>query len=291
MNKKTSIIIKRLRASYLSSLLSIALVLILVGTISIIAANAKNVADYFKENMVISVILKQSVTETQAQNLSKEMQDLDFVKSAAFVSKEQGENEMKALLGEDFLNVFESSPIPFSIDLHLDGDMVSKDSLNFVKAKILENSKVEEVTYQESLVEMMNANMTQIGLILAVVVALLMFVSFVLISNTVRLNVFSKRFTIHTMRLVGAKKIFICKPFVIRAMILGAVSGVVASVVIAVTLMYSGNNIEFLKSIFNMQLNYMILLGVIILGVIICGISAAFVTNKLVDMSKDELYF
>jgi len=291
MGNKKNIILRRLRASYLSSVVSISLVLILVGAISIIAANARNVADFFKENMVVSVIMKQSVTEAQAQELAKILEKESYVKSAAFISKEQGELEMKALLGEDFLNVFESNPIPFSIDLHLDGSVVTKDSLSVITSKITENNKVEEVTYQESLVEMMNANMKQIGTVLAFVVLLLMFISFVLINNTVRLNVFSKRFTIHTMRLVGAKKFFICKPFVLQAMLLGMISGIIASVVIAISLMYSGKNVEFLTSIFDVRLNYLILFGVVLLGMIICGISAAFVTNKLVDMSKDDLYY
>lgn len=286
-----NIIIRRLKASYLSSVLSIALVLVLVGAISIIAANARNVADFFKENMVVSVILKQSVTEPQAQELAKSLENEAYVKTAAFISKEQGELEMKALLGEDFLNVFESNPIPFSIDLNLDGEVVTKDSLSVITAGISENKYVEEVTYQESLVEMMNANMRQIGTVLAFVVLLLLFISFVLINNTIRLNFFSKRFTIHTMRLVGAKKYFICKPFVLKAMLLGAISGIIAFVIIAVALMYSGKNVEFLTSIFNMKLNYLILFGVVVLGAVICGISAIFVTNKLVDMSKDDLYY
>lgn len=286
-----NIILRRLRASYLSSVLSISLVLVLVGTISIIAANARNVANFFKENMVVSVILKQSVTEPQAQELAKSLENESYVKTAAFISKEQGELEMKALLGEDFLNVFESNPIPFSIDLNLDGAVVTKDSLSVITAGISENKYVEEVTYQESLVEMMNANMRQIGTVLAFVVLLLLFISFVLINNTIRLNFFSKRFTIHTMRLVGAKKYFICKPFVLKAMLLGAISGIIAFVIIAVALMYSGKNVEFLTSVFNMKLNYLILFGVVVLGAVICGISAIFVTNKLVDMSKDDLYY
>ena len=121
MTNKQNIIIRRLKASYLSSVISISLVLIVVGVISVVAVNAGNVANYFKENMVVSVILKQSVTEAQAKDLEAQLGQEAYVKSAEYVSKEQGEEEMKALLGEDFLSVFESSPIPYSIDLHLTG--------------------------------------------------------------------------------------------------------------------------------------------------------------------------
>lgn len=189
--REKNIISKRLIHSYLSSVISITLVLVLVGASALFAANAGEISRFFKENMVVSLILGQSVTEEEGQELARKLTSDPQVLSADFISREQGTQEMKVLLGEDFLSVFESNPVPLSIDLHLNGDMVSRDSLVFLKSRFLKEPAVEEVVYQESLVEILNANLRKIVAILTGVVIVLLFISFVLINNTVRLNVYS----------------------------------------------------------------------------------------------------
>lgn len=288
--KEKKIIGRRLIRSYFSSIVSISLVLVLVGIVAIFAVNAGTISDYFKENMTVSLILQQSVTEQDAMKLTDQLDSAQYVKKATFISKEQGAKEMKELLGEDFLKVFESSPIPISIDLLLDGDVVTKDSLNYLKNKLLKNEKVKEVVYQESLVEALNANLQKIGTALAVVILFLMFISFVLINNTVRLNVYSKRFTIHTMQLVGAKKSFIRGPFITQAAWLGFISGVIAVLLIVGLILYIGSDSKLFYSLFDIKLSAIVMVGVILLGVGICLVSAFFVVNKLVDITEDDLY-
>ena len=289
--KEKNIINRRLIHSYLSSIISISLVLMLVGIVGFFAVNAKQVSNYFKENMIVSVILKQNVTEENALKLLNKIDKNVFVKSAEYISKERGAKEMEALLGEDFLKVFESNPIPISIDLQLEGDYLSKDSLSVIENKLMKEKLVEEVVYQESLVEILNANLKKIGIVLTIVIILLMFISFVLINNTVRLNVYSKRFTIHTMRLVGATRGFIRRPIIVQALFQGLISGVLACIVLSVGLFFVKREFEQLFVIFDVGLIGAVLVGVVILGMIICILSAFFVVNKLVYLSKDDLYY
>ena len=204
---------RRLANAYLSSIISISLVLLLVGIAGMLLVNAKSVSDYFKENMQVSVMMKQDVDEEDALKFNEYLKSERFIKETVFVSREQGQREMAEMLGEDFLDVFETSPIPVSIDVTLNADYVSADSLEVVKYEISSSSLVDEVVYQTSLVDALNANLGRISVVLGVFIALLLFISFVLINNTVRLNVFARRFTIHTMKVVGATKAFIRAPF------------------------------------------------------------------------------
>ncbi|MCF0178608.1 MAG: hypothetical protein HUJ90_08280, partial [Bacteroidales bacterium] len=172
--KDKNIIRRRLVQSYLSSTVSISLVLFLVGVMILFGANAKSIANYFKENAVVSVILSGNATEEYALQLRDKIAEEPYVKSALYISKEQGEREMEELLGSDFLDVFEASPIPISIELNLNGEYVSKDSIAVVKDRLYQMSQVRDVSYQESLIEMLNANLEKIGLVMAVIILLLL---------------------------------------------------------------------------------------------------------------------
>lgn len=292
MKSNSKIIVRRrLIRSYVTSVISIALVLLLVASAVIFVANARNISRYFKENMAVSVILKQSTLEKEARALASDLAKKDYVKESRFISKEEGAKEMETLLGEDFLNVFESSPIPMSVDLHLNGDAITTDSLNVIKKNLLENPIVEDVVYQENLIEALNANLQRISLVLAIIIVLLMIISFALISNTVRLNIYARRFTIHTMSLVGAKRSFIARPFVIQAVIEGAVAGGLACGVIAAAMYWLSRDSEVLNAILDKQIVALSLVGTVILGIAICVLSTLFVVNKVAYISKDDLYY
>lgn len=288
--EENKIVRKRLANAYLSSVISISLVLLLVGVASLLILNARGVADYFKENMQISVLLKQEVSDSKAEKYEQSLQTLPFINSTRLVSKEEGTEEMKAMLGEDFLSVFETSPIPISIDITLKADYVSADSLDMVIAAISESALVDEVSCQQSLIEALNANLSKISLILAVFIALMLFISFVLINNTVRLNVFSRRFTIHTMKLVGATKAFIRKPFMVKAVYQGLISAAVAIFILSGMLLFVKKSFAQLFEIFKSDILLLGAFVVIASGVLICVVSTYFVVNRLVSMSKDELY-
>ena len=291
VKKSKNIVYRRLVRSYVTSVISISLVLVLVAAVAVFAANASNIARYFKENMAVSVLLKQSTSEKEGRALADDLAGRPYVKESRFVSKEEGAKEMEALLGEDFLSVFESSPIPISIDLHLDGDYVTSDSLEMVKADLLGNRFVDEVVYQDSLVDALNANLGRISLIFGVVIVLLLIISFALINNTVRLNIYARRFTIHTMSLVGAKRSFIARPFVRQAVVQGAVAGLIAACVLYALIRSLGGSSEFLQLILDMRIVWAVLAGTVVLGVVICVVSTLLVVRRVAWISRDDLYY
>ena len=282
---------RRLANAYLSSIISISLVLLLVGMASMLLVNAKSVSDYFKENMQVSVMMKQSVSDDAALSYKAQLDKERFIKSSVFVSKEQGRREMEDMLGEDFLEIFETSPIPVSIDVTLNAEYVSADSLEVVRAEIGKSPLVDEVTYQRSLVDALNANLSKISLVLAVFIALLLFISFVLINNTVRLNVFARRFTIHTMKLVGATKSFIRAPFLVQSAFQGIFAAVIAIIVLVALLFFVKNGFEQLFEVFRLELLLLVAGIVMLSGLVICVTSTYFVVGKLVALKKDELYY
>lgn len=289
--REKSIILRRLVHSYLSSVISISLVLLFVGIIGILAVNAKSVSDYFKENIKLSVIFEKGISEEKAKEISARLKSRDFIKEAEFVSQEQGTKEMKELLGEDFVDIFEVNPIPLSLDLYFNADYLLADSLKVIEKELKSEPGVKELVYQESLVNTINQNMEKIGLVLSVFVVLLLFISFVLINNTVRLNVFSKRYTIHTMKLVGAKRSFIRKPFLVQAIYQGLIAGVASTIILLGILYFVWRDMEQIYQIFDLKLIAIVLLSVIILGVMICLVSTYFVVNKLVSLNSDEIYY
>ena len=282
---------RRLANAYLSSIISISLVLLLVGMASMLLVNAKSVSDYFKENMQVSVMMKQSVSDDAALSYKASLDKERFIKSTVFVSKEQGKREMADMLGEDFLEIFETSPIPVSIDVTLNADYVSADSLEVVRAEIGKSPLVDEVTYQRSLVDALNANLSRISMVLAVFIALLLFISFVLINNTVRLNVFARRFTIHTMKLVGATKSFIRAPFLVQSAFQGVFAAIIAIIVLVVMLFFVKSGFEQLFEVFRLELLLLVAGIVLVSGLVICVTSTYFVVGKLVSLKKDELYY
>ncbi len=290
-NTDNKIMRRRLRNAYLSSVISISLVLLLVGIASMLLVNAKSVSDYFKENMQVSVMMKQNVSDEAALEFRESLENERYIKNTTFISKEQGQRELAAQLGEDFLDVFETSPIPVSIDITLDADYVSSDSLEVVRNEISKSNLVDEVVYQRSLVDALNANLSKISLVLGVFIALLMFISFVLINNTVRLNVFARRFTIHTMKLVGATRSFIRGPFLVQSAFQGVFAAFIAIIVLIGLLFFVRNGFEQLFEIFRLDLLLVVIAIILVSGLAICLISTYFVVNKLISLRKDELYY
>ena len=282
---------RRLANAYLSSVISISLVLLLVGVASMLLVNARSVSDYFKENMQVSVLMKDSVPEEKAISFSESLLEERYIKTATFISKEQGEMELAELLGEDFVDIFETSPIPASVEITLDADYVSSDSLEVVKAEISRSPLVAEVNYQGTLVDALNANLSKISLILAFFIGLMLFISYVLINNTVRLNVYARRFTIHTMQLVGATRSFIRAPFLLQSAFQGVFAAFLAIIVLLGLMFLMRSSFAQLFEIFRMELLLLVMGIVLVSGLALCLISTYFVVNKLISLHKDELYY
>lgn len=282
---------RRLVNAYLSSVVSISLVLLLVGVAAMLLVNTRIVSEFFKENLQVSVMMKQEVSDEEAAVFKNEIDSMRFVRNAELITKARGEKEMAEMLGTDFLSVFETSPIPVSIVVTLDADYVSRDSLKIVEKAMMKSPMVDEVVYQKSLVDALNSNLNRISMVLGVFIALMLFISFVLINNTMRLNVFARRFTVHTMKLVGATRAFIRGPFLLRAAFLGLFASVIALVMLTGLLFVIRAEFAHLFEIFTLP-RLLIVMGVVVAsGLIICVISTWFVVNKLVSLDKDELYY
>ena len=282
---------KRLANAYLSSVISISLVLLLVGVGSLLLVNARGISNYFKENLELSVVMNQEVSEKEAVDFMHELDTCRFINSARFVSREQGVDEMTALMGEDFLSVFATAPIPISIDLTLTSEYVSHDKIQMVVEQISKSSLVEEVIYQESLVDSLNANMSKISLLIGVFILLLLFISFVLINNTVRLSIYARRFTIHTMQMVGATRSFIRKPFLLQSVFQGLFASLISIIALLVLLFFVKNEFIQLFQIFHLKLLLLVISIVIVSGVVICILATCFAVNKMISLKKSELYF
>ena len=289
--KETNIIYRRLVRSYLSSVISITLILLLVGIVCLFLVNARSVSNYFKENISISAFIRMDASGEMVEELKGRIEKADYSKEVIVITKEQGMREMRELLGDSFMDVFDMDPIPLSFDIKLNADYVSKDSMAVTELVLMNEPLITEVVYQESLMDVLNSNIEKIGLALGVFVIFLLFISMVLISSTVRLNVYAKRFTIHTMRLVGAKKSFIIKPFVTQSVFQGLISGFLAVLGLIGVIFMIKNKFYQMFLLFDMRSMAFVLIFVILLGVVICVLSTIIVVNRIISISKDELYY
>ena len=288
--KKKSTMRRRLVSAWVSTVISLSLVLLLVGMGTLLLVNARAVSDYFKENLQVSVLLKENVNEEQARSYEQQLASVPGIRSTRFISREQGVEEMSRMLGQDFLDVFETAPVPISIDVNLEAAYVSSDSLAVMKELLAESPLVEEVVYQTSLVDALNANLQKISFGLTILVALLLFISFVLISNVVRLELFSRRFSIHTMHLVGATVGFIRAPFVGRAALQGLFAALVAILLLLGGLFVVRDEFVQLFQIFSLD-SLLLVMGVMVAsGILICMVSTFIVVTRMVGYNRDKLY-
>lgn len=276
--------------AYLSSVFSIAMVLLLVGVAALLMVNAHNAAEYFKESMKVELVFKLDTPEKDAKAYAESLLGEPFCKSAEFITKEQGIQEMKQTLGEDFLKVFETPPVPYSVDMTLNSAYVVEPVLDSLLASLGAGALVEDVVCQRSVVDAMNRNMNRISAILVVVIVLLVFISYVLIGNMVRLSLHNKRFTIHTMRLVGATRAFIARPFVIRSVVQGVVASLLSMIFLLAVLFVVKKQFVQLLMIFPKGQLYAVMGVMLASGVLICLLSTIIVVARIVTLSKEELY-
>lgn len=288
--KQNKIMRKRLVSAYTSSVLSTSLVLLLLGVASLLLVNARNVSDYFKENMQVSVIFSHEVSDADALAFQKTLDGKEFVKNTEFVSREQGVQEMEDMLGKDFLTVFDSSPIPVSVNVSLKAEYVTEESVDSIMTAIKTNPMVDDVVWQKSLIETLNANLKTASLVISVFLILLMFISVVLINNTVRLNVFNNRFSIHTMRLVGATKAFIRRPFLIEALFHGVISAELAIIMMIGLLVFVKKEFELMFTIFQERQFILVIAIVLAAGILICVGATFLLVGHTVRLKKEELY-
>ena len=284
-------VVQRIVQAYLSSVISITLLLFLAGLLGFIGINAHRLNIYFKENIALSVVLREGITTADALECQRAMMALPFVREAAYISQEQGRAEMAAILGPDFLDMFDYNPLPVSVELKLRAEYVNEEAMEGIEIKLLEMRDVREVVYQKSMMSLISKNLERIGLALTIFIGLLLFVSVVLVNNTIRLSVYARRFTIYTMCLVGATRGFIRRPFVWQAFFQGLISGLLAVFLLIVLLWVAQKEWGDVYSFVNERILLTIFGCVLLLGVVICVLSTHFVVNRMVRMNSGDLYY
>ncbi len=282
---------KRLRSSYFTSIISISLVLFLIGLMGLLVLNAKVLSNYIKESLNLSIILKDNVKEVEVRRLQKNLDAADYVKYTEFISKDQAAKELQAELGEDFIDFLGYNPLLASIDVYLHAPYANTDSIVMIEGKLMDYSPVKEVYYHESLIYLINKNVRKISFVILVFSGLLFLIALTLVNNTIRLSVYSKRFLIHTMQLVGATRAFIRRPFIKKSILHGILAAFIAIFLILGSLYLLQKDFPELIKIQDIQVLAMLFGGVILLGILFNLISTFFAVNKYLRMEEGDLYY
>ena len=277
--------------SRLTSVISISLVLFLLGLILLIGILGNKLFVYVKENLSFSIVLKDNQKETEIKKMQKSLDALPFIKSTEYISKEQAAKELEEELGENPETFLGFNPLQASIEVKLHSEYANPDSLQVIEKKIRNYTSVSELLYRKDMMEMVHNNMKRLGLILLTLAAVLMIISFVLISNTIRLLIYSKRFLIHTMKLVGATSGFIRRPFVKYNIVSGIFASILAILMLTGALYYLQNELKGFIQILDMQTLLLVYVAVFALGIVLSVIATIFAVNKYLRMGVDKLYY
>ncbi|RGK79005.1 cell division protein FtsX [Parabacteroides sp. 20_3] len=277
--------------SRLTSVISISLVLFLLGLILLIGMLGNKLSVYVKENLSFSIVLKDNQKETEIKKMQKSLDALPFIKSTEYISKEQAAKELEEELGENPETFLGFNPLQASIEVKLHSEYANPDSLQVIEKKIRNYTSVSELLYRKDMMEMVHNNMKRLGLILLTLAVVLMIISFVLISNTIRLLIYSKRFLIHTMKLVGATSGFIRRPFVKYNIVSGIFASILAILMLTGALYYLQNELKGFIQILDMQTLLLVYVAVFALGIVLSVIATIFAVNKYLRMGVDKLYY
>lgn len=271
--------------------ISTALVLILLGVVVLSVLTARNTSAYVKENLVITMLLEQDMTTPEAKRLCTKLDKRPYIKHLQFVSKEQALREQTKALGSDPTE-FTGGVNPFlaSVELTLHADYANNDSLRWISAELRKYPKVSEITYQKDLVESVNRTLAKVSIALLVLAVLLTFVSFSLINNTVRLGIYARRFTIHTMKLVGASWGFIRRPFVRLAVGIGLLAALLACMALGGCVWALYNYEPDILTVLTWQVMAVTGATVFLFGIIITAFCAGISVNKFLRMKAGDLY-
>jgi len=281
----------RLRSSYLTQIVSISLVLFLLGMLGFMIINARELSDYFRESLSFSVMLDEDAKEADIRMLQKDLDAKHYVKSTEYISKELAAENLKEDLGEDFLSFMGYNPLLPSIDVFLVADYTHPDSVLNIERYLMNYDVVNEVYFQESFLHLINDNVRKISALLLIFSGLLLFISITIINNTIRLSVYSKRFIIRTMQLVGAARSFIRKPFLLRSIVHGIIAALFSIVLLMAILFFVEKEFYLLFTLQDIGLLVYLFGGIILAGVLINMVSTFFSVTKYLGISEDKLYY
>lgn len=281
---------KKVAGSYFVSTLSISLVLVVVGILVFILLNARQVSDHVKQNIGFSIIVKNNVNEAEIKKMQKILDTKPFVSSSVFISKEDAAREFKEELGEDFEEVLGYNPLLPSVEIKLNPLYANNDSLAIIEKRLLQNELVQEVSYQKSLVHMINENVRRISIILLIAGGALMLISFTLIRNTIHLAVYSQRFLIKTMQLVGAKSSFICKPFIQNGVWFGFFGSMLANLILLAAIYFLQKETGGVVDLMDKRVIIAMVVFVMVCGILLSLLSSWMSVAKYLKKDMNDLY-
>ena len=281
---------KRLRTSYFTVIISISLVLFMLGLMGISMLQAKKLSTYVKESIGLSVILKNDVKDVDVVKFQKSLDAARYVKSTEFIDKDRAAKELTEDLGEDFVDFLGYNPLLSSIEVRLNADYANPDSLNWIEAEMTKNPRVKEVFYQRDLVVLVNENIRRISIVILIFSILLLIIATALINNSIRLSLYSKRFVIKTMQLVGATPGFIRKPFILRGIANGMCGALIAIALLMGVLYYARQKMPELFEFQDVQMMATLFGMVLLLAIIITWISTSLAVRRFLRMKTDKLY-
>lgn len=281
---------KGIKTFYISTIFSISLVLLMVGLLGLIVLHGKNLSNFVKENIVLNVILDEEAKDADIFKLQKEIEKNPAIKNTEYISKELAARNLSKDLGEDFVKFLGYNPLTASIDVYLKADYATNSEIQKFINKLKSKEFVKEVIYQESLVDLVNQNLRSISVIIVVFGATLLLIAVALINNTIRLAMYSQRFIIRSMQLVGATRGFIRKPFIITGILHGLLGALIAIALLIAALFLARNEVPDLIILQDFKEFAVLFLGIISMGILISFLSTFFAVNKYLDQHIDDLY-
>lgn len=282
---------RKLVGASITTVVSLSLVLFMLGLLGIIILNTNKLSDNLKENIGIQIILNETAKEADIQHLTKTLDISDYVKSTEFITKEDAAKRLQEDLGEDFIDFLGYNPLLPSINVHVKAAYANTDSLTMIEKELTGSKLVKEVVYQKSLVTMINENVKKISLVILIFSGLLMVIALALINNTIRLSIYSKRFIIKTMQLVGATQSFVRRPFVLKGIKHGVYGATIAILMLIGVLYFAQKQLPELAELQDEKMLATLFGLVIILGIIISWISTSLAVRKYLRLKADDLYY
>ena len=282
---------RRLQSSYLSVVISIALVLFIVGVLGLVLLKSTSVANRVKEKVAITLFIKDKVTQKQIKTFRESLLKEEFTKKAIYTSKERAAKIYSKEIGEDFLEFLGKNPLKNGIDIYLKADFVTPEKMQEIETRFLKNAFVADVSYDKPLIKLLTKNIQRISFWLLVLSAFCSLVAMILINSSIRLSVYSKRFNIKTMQMVGATKSFIRRPFIWRSIKLGMIGAILSLIGLAVVIYYIDKKIPALALLKDYVSLSILVGGVLLSAFIITMISTFFATQRFLNLKTDELYY
>lgn len=282
---------RRIFKSYLTSTISISMVLFLIGMLGVVLLNAQRLGKYVRENIGFTLVLKDEVQQSDIDNLMASLKTANFVKVVEYIDKETAADRLKKDLGEDFTGFLGYNPLLASIDVKLKAEFASPDQLVVIEKKLMEFPQIREVSYQHDMVKTINENVQKIGFILLFFAVLLLVIFFALINNTIRISIYSQRFLINTMLLVGATDRFIRAPFIRQSIKYGLIGGLIANVLLFVLMLSYASELTGIISIDDFRIFGLVFFSVMMLGVLISWTSTHMAVNRFIRLKFDELFY